>query len=57
MNRTRLTVISVVALAFAIFETGAAYAQPDTENRAWAVFSWVCIVFVIGIWWETLRKK
>jgi hypothetical protein len=58
MRILRLVVVSVAALAFAIFETGIAYVHPpDVPNYFWAGFSWVCLLFVAWCWWAALREK
>ena len=58
MSTNRLTVLSIAALVFAIFETCVAYAdEPAAGDIFWAGFSWVCVLFVLGLWWETLRRK
>ena len=58
MNIKRLSILSVAALIFALFETWLAYAdKPQAGDIFWAGFSWVCVLFVLGLWWEMLRKK
>ena len=57
MSTPRLAVISILAIAFAAFETWTAYDEPDGPNRVWAGISWLCIVFVAGLWWEARRKQ
>jgi hypothetical protein len=58
MSTNRLSVLSIGALVFAIYETWVAYAgQSAGADIVWAVFSWVCVLFVVGLWWELLRRK
>jgi hypothetical protein len=58
MSTNRLSVFSGAALVFALFETWVAYDdRADGANIFWAGFSWVCVLFVGGLWWETMRKK
>lgn len=57
MSNSRLIIVSIAALAFAAYETGVAYVQPDVPNCIWAGFGWICVVFVAGMWWEARRKK
>jgi hypothetical protein len=58
MTSTRLTILSIAAVAFALFETWVAY--DDRTQRAnifWAAFAWICVVFVAGMWWELRSRK
>ena len=57
MSAGRLAVLSLAALAFALYETAVAYARPDVPNCLWAVFGWICVLFIVGIVWESRRKK
>lgn len=57
MTRTRLIILSVAALAFALYETSVACVHSDVPNWIWAGFGWICVIFVAGIVWETQRKK
>ena len=58
MSTNRLSVLSIAAFVFALYETWVAYAdQSEGADIVWAVFSWVCVLFVVGLWWETLRRK
>jgi hypothetical protein len=58
MSTNRLSVLSIAALVFAVYETWVAYAdQSEGANIVWAVFSWICVLFVAGLWWESLRGK
>lgn len=58
MSTRRLSVISIAAIVFALYETWIAYAEKaEGADIVWAGFSWVCALFVLGLWWEMLRKK
>ncbi len=58
MTNRRLLIFTVAALAFALFETWVAYDEPtDRSNIIWAGFAWVCLLFVVGLWWETGQGK
>jgi hypothetical protein len=57
MSKTKLTVLVSAALVFAVYETGVAYARPDVPNFIWAGFGWLCVLFVVGLFWESRIKK
>ena len=58
MRTNRLSVLSIAALVFAVYETWVAYAdQSEGTDIVWALFSWVCVLFIVGLWWESLRGK
>jgi len=57
MSTSRLTIISIAALVFAMFETWVAYEHDDMANKAWAGFAWLCALFVVGLWVERRRAK
>jgi hypothetical protein len=57
MSTKRMAVLSIAALAFVLLQTWTAYTKPDSPNCTWAGFSWLCLLFVAGLWWERIRKK
>lgn len=58
MTNKRLSILAAAALAFALFETWVAYDEPtDRSNMIWAGFAWVCVLFVVGLWWEARQRK
>ena len=58
MSTKRLAVISIAALVFAVYETWVAYAsQLEASDVFWAVFAWGCLLFVVGLRYESLRGK
>ena len=57
MTIKRLSIFSVAALIFALYETWVAFANnPEPGDTFWAIFAWICVLFVGGLWWESLRK-
>ena len=57
MSAGWLVMLSIAALAFALYETGVAYVRPDVPNCIWAGFGWICVLFVVGIVWESRRNR
>ena len=57
MSKAKPIALVTAAFAFALYETGVAYVRPEVANYFWAGFGWLCVLFVVGLCWESPPKK